>query len=54
MKIDLYDKGQLKTGETASIVELWEDGKAYEVDIDRDDGSIETDTIFIGDIQKVL
>lgn len=54
MKIKQYDKVLLKTGETASIVEIWEAEKAYEADIDRKDGSIETDTVFIDDIEKVL
>ena len=43
MDIKLYDKVRLKTGETASIVEIYEIGVAYEADIDRMDGSIDTD-----------
>ena len=54
MDIKEYDKVLLKTGETAYIVEVWEQGVAYEADIDKKDGSIETDTIKHEDIKKVL
>ena len=50
MDIKLHDKVRLKTGETASIVEIYEPGVAYEADIDRLDGSIDTDTIKQEDI----
>ena len=52
--IKLYDRVLLKTGETASIVEIYEQGKAYEADIDKEDGDIEPDTIFQEDIVKVI
>lgn len=50
----MYDKVRLKTGETAYIVEIWEQGVAYEADIDRADGRIDTDTIWQRDIDTVL
>lgn len=53
MKIEEFDKVRLRTGETASIVEVYNDGEAYEADIDRD-GDIETDTIWPEDIVEVL
>jgi hypothetical protein len=53
VKIDEFDKVRLRTGETASIVEVYNDGEAYEADIDRD-GEIETDTIRPEDIVEVL
>jgi len=52
--ISLYDKVLLKSGETAYIVEIYEQGVAYEADIDKKDGSVETDTIYQEDIYKVL
>lgn len=52
MKIEEFDKVWLRTGETASIVEVYNDGEAYEADIDRD-GDIETDTIWPEDIVEV-
>ena len=54
MEIEMFDKVLLKTGETAYIVEIYEQGVAYEADIDRADGTIETDTIQYTDIEKVL
>ncbi len=54
MDIKLYDKVQLKSGETASIVEIYENGVAYEADIDRLDGSIDTDTIRQEDILTIV
>ena len=54
MFIKQYDKVLLKTGETAYIVEIWEQGVAYEADIDKKNGSIETDTIKHADIVKVI
>ena len=54
MKIEMFDKVLLKTGETAYIVEIYEQGVAYEADIDRADSTIETDTIKHADIKKVL
>lgn len=53
-KIELFDKVLLKSGETAFIVEIYKGGEAYEADIDKTDGSTETDTIWPEDIAKVL
>lgn len=53
MKIEEFDRVRLCTGETASIVEVYNGGEAYEADIDRD-GDIETDTIWPEDIIEVL
>ena len=54
MSIKMFDKILLKTGEIAYIVEIYEQGVAYETDIDKSDGSIETDTIKHSDIVRVL
>ena len=54
MEIEMFDKVLLKTGETAYIVEIYEQGVAYEADIDKADGTTETDTIQCTDIEKVL
>ena len=54
MEIKEYDKVLLKTGEIAYIVEVWEQGVAYEADIDKKDGTIETDTVKREDIEKIL
>ena len=52
--ISLYDKVILKTGEAAYIVEIYEQGIAYEADIYRKDGTVDTDTIKQEDIEEVL
>jgi len=54
MEIKLYDKVRLKSGEAATIVEIYEIGVAYEADIDRPDGSIDTDTIRQEDILAIV
>lgn len=50
----MYDKVLLKDGREAYIVEIYGDSGDYEADIDMPDGSIETDTINIIDIIKVI
>ena len=54
MTLKLFDKVLLKSDETAYIVEIYEQGVAYEADIDKADGSVETDTISHSDIKQVL
>lgn len=53
MKINLYDRVLLKDGSKASIVEIFEEGKAFLADIDRN-GDTDTDEISIDEIEKVL
>lgn len=54
MEVRMFDKILLKTGEIAYIVEIYEQGVAYEADIDKADGSIKTDTIKHDEIEKIL
>ena len=53
MDILLYDKVKLKDGREATIVEIYEQGKAYEADIQEDDDYI-TDTIDHEEIATVI
>ena len=53
MKIKMYDKVLLKTGETAFIVDIYASGEAFEADIEKKDG-IHTETIDRNEIDKVL
>lgn len=53
MKIELYDKVKLKDGRKATVVEIYEPGKAYEADIEQDNDYI-TDTIQQEDILSVI
>ena len=54
MVINEFDKVLLKTGETAYIADVLKAGVAYVVDIDKADGSIETEIIEQEDIERVL
>lgn len=53
MKIEPYDKVLLKDGDTAYIVEIFGDGKAFLADIERKGGT-ETDWVKSEDIKKVI
>lgn len=49
-----YQKIKLKSGEYAHIVEIYEDGIAYEADIYTTDGKTRTDTIKHSDIASLI
>ncbi len=53
MKIKMFDKVLLKTGKIAFIVDIYNDGEAFEADISEDDG-VCTDTIRPEDIEKIF
>lgn len=53
MKIKQYDRVLLKDGHEASIVEIFEDGKAFLADVDKD-GDTFTEEIQTDDIEKIL
>lgn len=53
MKIKQYDRVLLKSGDYASIVEIFDDGKAFLADIDRKSGT-ETEWLKPEDIEKVI
>lgn len=44
----------LKTGETAFVVEIFEQNKLFLADIDRKDADIETTEVSIEEIEKLL
>ena len=50
----IYQKIKLRSGEYAHIVEIYEDGVAYEADIYGKDGKIRTDTIRHKDIVAII
>lgn len=58
MKIKMFDIVKLKDGRKATIVEIYEQGKAYEADILVDDTGeypeYETDTIKQEEIKEVI
>ena len=53
MKISQYDRVLLKDGTKARIVEIFEEGKLFLADIDKD-GDTYTEELRIEEIQKVL
>ena len=53
MKIKQYDRVLLKDGDYASIVEIFDDGKAFIADIDRKTGT-ETEWLKPEEIDKVI
>lgn len=53
MKIEQYDRVLLKDGNWASIVEIFDEGREFLADIDKD-GDTYTEEIKIDDIKKVL
>ena len=58
MEIKMYDKVKLKDGREATIVEIYEQGKAYEADILVDDKGdypeYETETIKHEEIEEII
>ena len=54
MNLEMFDKVLLKTGETAFVVEIFDDGAAYEMDNNKKDGKIVTDTVWPNQIEKKL
>lgn len=53
MKVNQYDKVKLKTGETATIVEVLESEKAFIADIERNN-DIDTAHLKIDEIEKII
>ena len=51
---EMFDKVLLKSRETAYIVEIFNDGEAYEMDITKKDGRTVTDTVWPDQIEKKL
>ena len=52
--IKQYDHVKLKSGKHAVIVEIWEQGVSYEVDIEIEKSVFKTETIAHTDIESVF
>jgi preprotein translocase subunit YajC len=52
--IKQYDHVKLKSGKHAIVVEIWEQGVAYEADIEIEPGEYQTETIYQKDIASVF
>lgn len=53
MKIKLYDRVLLKDGHFASVVEIFDGGKSFILDIDKQ-GDTYTEEISVDEIEKVI
>jgi len=53
MTIQSYDRVKLKNGHEASVVEIFDGGKAFIVDVDKD-GDTYTEEITLDEIEKIL
>ena len=54
MKLELYQKVRLRSGKTAHIVEIFNDGEAYMADIKLADGEYIQETVYPNDIASVI
>lgn len=54
MKMEQYDRIRLKDGRTASVVEIFEEGVAYLVDVDLPGPEWETIDVKYEDIKEVI
>jgi len=54
MKLEMFQKIRLKNGKKGHIIEIFNDGEAYMVDIRIGDGEYEQETIYPTDIESVI
>jgi len=54
MKLEMYQKIRLKSGKVGHVVEIFNDGEAYMIDIKQDDGEYELETVKPQDIKSVI
>jgi len=54
MKIELFQKVRLKNNKSGCIIEVFNDGEAFMVDIADEDGEYEYETIYPKDIKSVF
>jgi len=54
MKLAMYQSVRLKTGERGVIIEIFNDGEGYMVDIRLADGNYDQKTVCPSDIQSVF
>ncbi|MDR0819826.1 MAG: hypothetical protein LBN43_09695 [Oscillospiraceae bacterium] len=54
MKLEIFQKIRLKSGKTAHVVEIFNNGEAYLADVNISDGEYATETIYPEDIQSVI
>ncbi|MCL2421050.1 MAG: hypothetical protein FWD03_04265 [Defluviitaleaceae bacterium] len=54
MKLEMYQRVRLKNGKTAHIIEIFNSGEAYMVDINIGGGEYSQETVYPNDIKSVV
>jgi len=54
MKLEMYQKIRLKNGKAGHIIEIFNDGEAYMIDIRTNDGEYEQETVKPTDIKSII
>lgn len=54
MKLQMFQRVRLKNGKTAHIIEIFNNGEAYMVDIGLGDGEFEQKTVYPKDIKNIV
>jgi len=54
MVLEMFQKVFLNNGKKGHIIEIFNGGEAYMVDVKRDDGDYDQDTVYPKDIRSVI
>jgi len=54
MKLEMFQKVYLKNGKKGHIIEIFNDGEAYMVDVKNGDGGYDQDTVYPLDIRSIV
>jgi len=54
MTLEMFQKVFLKDGRKGHIIEIFNDGEAYMVDVKRGDGGYDQDTVYPKDIKSII
>jgi hypothetical protein len=54
MKVEMYQKIRLKNDKFGRVIEIFNDGEAYMIDIATEDGEYEHETIYPKDIKSII
>jgi len=54
MMLEMYQKVYLKNGKKGHIIEIFNEGEAFMVDVKREDGGYDQDTVYPSEIRSVI
>jgi hypothetical protein len=54
VKLEMFQKIRLTNGNVGHVIEVFNDGEAYMIDIMTDDGEYEQNTVYPKDIRSVV